>query len=231
LRPPGRRRSGFAGAFPRRFVGGRGRALFAALLLLLTSRLHLRHVGRAEVDRLEQERREAHVLDRLADDLSSEREQQPRRFYQEKRRDRLVGKVAKAEEPGEAQVDQEVDSVLRLRLDLDLEQNFVDFVGDFLDVEVEANVDRRLVLPLEDVRSARALDRKVLDVLRESRDLRLVCVGVGAVAGAGGSHFSHVDFASIGVGAEPERAGRVLVGATSSRSNGVQCRRMPERRL
>ena len=50
----------------------------------------------------------------------------------------------------------------------------MDVVGDLLDVDVELDVELRLDLPLEDLRRVRILDREVLDILGEDRDLRLV---------------------------------------------------------
>src|SRR4051812_8851090 len=44
----------------------------------LLPRLELRDIGRGEVDRIEQQRREASVGDGIGDDLPREREQQPR---------------------------------------------------------------------------------------------------------------------------------------------------------
>ena len=50
-----------------------------------------------------------------------------------------------------------------------------------LDVEVELNVELRLDLPGIDLRSARILDREILHILREDRNLRLAAV-VRAIA-------------------------------------------------
>ena len=74
----------------------------------------LRHIGGAEIDRVEQQRREAEVLDGFGDDLAGEREQQARRFDQQERRQRLFGNVAEAEQAGVAQVDDEMGAVVRL---------------------------------------------------------------------------------------------------------------------
>ena len=61
-----------------------------------------------------------------------------------------------------------------------------------LDTEVEVDVDARLVLPLEHLGCARALDRQVRDILRERCSLGLIGGGVGAVAGVIGILLSHV---------------------------------------
>ena len=49
----------------------------------------------------------------------------------------------------------------------------MDLVPDTVDVDVELDVKLRLNLPLEHRWGAWALDRKILDVLREYRELRL----------------------------------------------------------
>ena len=92
----------------------------------------LRHIGGGEVDRVEQQRREAGVLRRIGDDLAGEREQQARRFDQQERRQRFVGEIAQPVEAGVAEVDQEVDALVGAGRDLDLEHDLVDVVGDRL---------------------------------------------------------------------------------------------------
>ena len=91
-------------------------AIAASRLLLL--RLELRHIGRAEIDRVEQQRREAGVLDRVGDDLAGEREQQARRLDQQERRQRFFREVAQSEQAGVAQVDQEMDAAVGSRATL-----------------------------------------------------------------------------------------------------------------
>ena len=89
----------------------------------------LRDVGGGEVDRIEQQRREAGVGDGFGDDLPGEREDQARRFDQQERRQRFVGDAAEPEQPGVAQVDDEMDAIVRPRRDFDLQRDFVDIVG------------------------------------------------------------------------------------------------------
>ena len=65
-------------------------AVAAGLAFDLLLPLDLRHISGGEVDRVEQDRREAEVLDRVGDDLAREREQQARRFDQQERRQRFL---------------------------------------------------------------------------------------------------------------------------------------------
>ena len=58
----------------------------------------------------------------------------------------------------------------------------MDVVGDRVDVDVELDVELRLGLPLEDLRRARALDRQILDILGDRRDLRLAVRIAGAIS-------------------------------------------------
>ena len=69
-----------------------------------------------------------------------------------------------------------MDAVFRAGRDFDLEPDLMDVVGDFFRVEVELDVEARLNLPLENLRSARIFNRQVLDVLGDRRNLRLVVV-------------------------------------------------------
>ena len=66
---------------------------------------------------------------------------------------RLLGHVAEAEQARVAQVHDEMDAVLRARGNLDLQRDLVDVFGGRFDVDVELDVERRLDLPLEDLRA------------------------------------------------------------------------------
>ncbi len=92
----------------------------AGLLALL--RLQLRHIGRGEIDRIEEQRREAGVRHRLGDDLAREGEEQARRLDEQEGLERFFRQVAKAEQPGVAQVDDEMDAVVRAGGDVDLQR-------------------------------------------------------------------------------------------------------------
>ena len=61
-------------------------------------------------------------------------------------------------------------------------RQLVHVVAESHRVEIELDIERRLNLPLEDLRRARILDRQVLDILSERRDLRLVLVLAGAIS-------------------------------------------------
>jgi hypothetical protein len=152
--------------------------------LLLLHCLKLREIGGGKVDRVEQQRGEAGVRDRVGDHLAREGEEQPRSFDQQERRERLFRQVAQAEETAVSEVDHEMHPILGAGGRLDLERHLVDVVADLLGVEVELHVQVRLDLPLENLRCARVLDRKVLDILREHRNLRLAAGPGGAVAAA-----------------------------------------------
>ena len=67
--------------------------------------------------------------DRVGDDLAREREEQARRLDQQERLKRLLGDVAEAEQAGVAEVDDEMDAVVRARRDFDLQRDFVDVVA------------------------------------------------------------------------------------------------------
>ena len=58
-------------------------------------------------------------------------------------------------------------------------------VGRRVDGDVELNIEPGLDLPRINLRSARILDRKILDILRKDRDLRFVAVLARAVAARG----------------------------------------------
>src|SRR4051794_17947568 len=78
MRLPAAPASGFGRCVGRRRLA-RAIAAFASLAGL---RLELRDISAGEIDRVEQERREAGVGHRVSDDLASEWEDQPRRFDQ-----------------------------------------------------------------------------------------------------------------------------------------------------
>src|SRR6476469_7478501 len=81
--------SGVGWSFRRRLFASAVAPLDAWRLL----RLHLLEIGSGEIDRIEQERREATAADRFGDDLAREREDQPRRLDQQERLERVRGNV------------------------------------------------------------------------------------------------------------------------------------------
>ena len=90
--PPCSRASGLARTFAAAVSGRLGLTLSRLLLTLLC--LQLRHIGRSEVDWVEQKRRKAGVRDGFGNDLAREREEQARRFDEEDRLKRLIGEIA-----------------------------------------------------------------------------------------------------------------------------------------
>src|SRR6185437_1327555 len=97
-------------AFARLLPGGFGRlrrATLSALLPLL--RLELGHVSGGKVDRVEEERREAGARHGFGNDLPGKGKDGPRCLDEEERLKRFLRNVAKAEQPGVAQVDDEMD--------------------------------------------------------------------------------------------------------------------------
>ncbi len=140
--------------------------------------LELLLIEPAEVDRVEQQRREAAIAHGVGKDAAGEGEQQTRRLGIEERRNLLVGNVADAEQAGEDQLDRENRAVVGHGLGRDLERDFMHVVGGLFAADVELNVDIGLVLPAVDVRRVGVLEREILHILRDQADLRLV---VGAV--------------------------------------------------
>ena len=149
-------------------------AIAARLALRLLLRLQLGHVGRAEIDRVKQQRREAEILHRLGDNLPGEWEQHARRLDQQEGRKRFFRNVAEGEQAGIGQVDDEVRAIVRLGADLDLQRDLMDIVGDLAAVQAELDVQRRLALPLENLRSGRTFGRQILDILRDRRCVRSI---------------------------------------------------------
>jgi hypothetical protein len=95
-------------------------------------------------------------------------------------------------------------AIVRARLDLNLEHDLMDFVGDIVDVDVELDVDLRLDLPLENRRAVRALDRQILDILGEDGDLR-GAVRSGAIVRIDGVLFGHEKSVPLELLAAPGR--------------------------
>src|SRR5690348_4258581 len=133
---------------------------------LLLRRLDLSHVSGGEVDRIEQQRREAHARHGVGDDLAGKREEEPRRLDQQEGCDRLVGHVADGEQATIAEVDNEMDAVLRPRRNVEFERHFMRALLLRLGIKVELDVEAGLDLPGIDLRRAWIFDRKVLHILR-----------------------------------------------------------------
>src|SRR5215213_5209118 len=143
-------------------------ALDASLLL------HLRHVRRREVDRVEEQRREAAVADCFGDDLAGKREKKARGLDQKERLQCLCRNIAKSEKSGVTEVDGEMHAVVRAGRHFDLQSDLMDLVGGALDVDIELYVEVRLHLPLENLRSTGILDRQILGVLGQNAHLRCI---------------------------------------------------------
>src|SRR5437762_2170803 len=86
----------------RRCVGRRWFARTVAFAALLLRRFELRDIGAREIDRIEQERWETGIGDRVCDDLTGEREDEARRFDQQEWGKRLLGHIADPEQPAVA---------------------------------------------------------------------------------------------------------------------------------
>ena len=106
-------------------IGDFARRRFGETLLALAS-LQLLHVYAVEVDRVEHQRREAGVADRVADDPAGEREQDPRRLCVSERVLVLVGHVAHADEAAIGQLDHICGALRRLGGGRDLELDLGD---------------------------------------------------------------------------------------------------------
>src|SRR3954453_13933988 len=92
---------------------------------LALHRLQLSHIGRREVDRVEQQWRESAVADGVGDDLASEREEQARSLDQKERLQRLIRDVPEAKETCVGEVYDEMDAVVRTSGDFDLQGDLV----------------------------------------------------------------------------------------------------------
>src|SRR5207302_1504362 len=101
-----------ASGFGRRFRWRLLAAAVAAVSPFAALRLHLLDIGSGEIDRIEQERREAAAADGVRDDLAREGKDQPWRLDQKEGLQRVRGHVADAEEAAVAEVHHEVHSVV-----------------------------------------------------------------------------------------------------------------------
>ena len=90
--------------------------------------------------------------------------------------------VAHREQSAVGQVDQEMHALVGPGGDFDFEADFMDLVADPVDLDIELDVELRLDGPLKHCRSIGALDRKVLDILCQRRNLRRVFGRPRAVA-------------------------------------------------
>ena len=124
-------------------------AVAAGLALRLLLCVQLRHIGGAEVDRVEKQGREPEILHGFRHDLPCEREQKARAFDQKERPKSIFGDVPETEQAAVGQIDDEVRAVVGLGSHLDLQSDFVDVVANLFGVEAELHVQRRLDLPLE----------------------------------------------------------------------------------
>ena len=88
-------------AFGRRHLVG---TRLAAAVRLALGLLQLLEIGGAEIDAVEQQRREAAILGRVADDLTGEREKEARRFDEEEGPKGFFREVAQADQPDRARV-------------------------------------------------------------------------------------------------------------------------------
>ena len=107
------------------------------------------HVEAGEIDRVEQQRREAAVDRGVGDDLAGEREQEARRLGEQEGLELLGGHVPEREQAGIEQLDAEGDALVGLGGDLDLEHDLVHVLADALGADVELDVHLRLALPLD----------------------------------------------------------------------------------
>src|ERR1700741_5056405 len=82
---------------------------------LLALNLKLAHVERAEIDRLEHERRETAVAHGIREDTAREGEQDARRFRQQEGLELLIGNITQPEKATIGKLDLEGDLVGRFR--------------------------------------------------------------------------------------------------------------------
>ncbi|KHA62736.1 hypothetical protein NI18_21210 [Sphingomonas sp. Ant20] len=144
------------------FTPGRNADVRLDALLLRLLEIELR-----EIDRLEQQRREAAVTHRIRQHAAGEREEQARGLAQQEGLDMLGRDVAQPEQARKGQVDDEGDLAVGLGADVDLQHDLVHLVADLRRADVELDVDRGRGLVLVDCGRVGVLEREILDVLRD----------------------------------------------------------------
>jgi hypothetical protein len=132
----------------------------------------LGHVQRAEIDRIEHQRREAAVANGIRDDAAGEREQDPRAFDDAEGLDGFFRHILQAEQAGIEQLDHEGSAGIDFGLGADLQFDFVHVIGGLAGVHTHIDVDARLALHLQAARRVRILEREVLHILGNDRHLR-----------------------------------------------------------
>src|SRR5258708_18354637 len=150
-------------------------------------------IKRDEIDRIEQQRREAPVAYGRCDDLAREREQQARTLDHDDWLQCLCRHVLDAENASECQVEGKQDRSCALGLAFELEGDFVVGLGKLLGAHIDLNVDRRLrLIGRQGARRVRILEREILDVLAKHAELRLALRSArarrGSAIAAGGGH-------------------------------------------
>ena len=78
----------------------------------------------------------------------------------------LFGQVAKLEQPGIGQIDQERDLAVMFGARFDLQHDFVHAFADRGGADIELHVDLRRGFALIDMRRVRVFERQVFDILR-----------------------------------------------------------------
>src|SRR5690606_4361670 len=132
-----------------------------ARLLTLLQRLS---VERVEIDRLEQQRREAALHDDVRDRFARIRVQRARAIAAEQQRALLLVVALKREYAGLRDLDEEQRRILILCLDGQCQRDFLRVRRDLARVRAHVELRLRRHLRVENLRGLRRLERQILDV-------------------------------------------------------------------
>lgn len=149
--------------------------------------LHLRlllHVKAAEIDRIEQQRREAAIADRIGEDAAGEGEDHRRPVDQQEGLHLFFRDVLEREETGIGKFAMEGDGFAARRRHLDAQDDFPCIAGLFA-ADIEFDVDLRLVVLLEYGGRVRIFEGKILHILGKDTRLGQVVLRRGAIGGCG----------------------------------------------
>jgi hypothetical protein len=130
----------------------------------------LLHIEAVKVDRFENQRRIAGIANGIGDNATREREHQARRFAEEELVRMLRFDIAQPEKCRIFQLYVEMYALFGLCLDAQLQQDFVDFIADRMDFDIDLHIDLRAAFPAIAVRRIGIFDRKILDILAQHAD-------------------------------------------------------------
>ena len=126
-----------------------------------------------EINRVEQQRREAAVAHDVGDNLARERKQQPGAFDHHHRMQTFLRNVLDAEHAGKCQIETEQQSLGTLRAAFEFQHDLDIGIRHRRRVDVDLDADLRLLLArVERARRVRIFEREILDVLRQHVELR-----------------------------------------------------------